>query len=113
MCSTDTYEHFRSSREGGGIVHGMRVYNQKHNATRMTDQPAQEWPEYRYRKTVSKDHERQLAPIRRCRDDVAAKALARAVNDGLLSPPAVGAHCVVLRAQPYLIAPINHAPLAP
>src|SRR5262245_9209249 len=88
----------------------MLVYNQEHTAVRMTDQPAQELLEYRHRKTPPKDHEGQLAPIGYRRDGVAAKTLTGARDDRRLSPPTVGASCLVVRAQPHLVTPVNYGP---
>jgi hypothetical protein len=44
------------------------------------------------------------------RDGVAAKALTGARDNRHLSSPTVGASCLVIRAQPHLVTPVNYCP---
>ena len=94
-----------------GHMHWMLVDDEKDFASRMTDQPLQEYDKYEGGELLVEDHEGQLSAVGDGGDQVAAEALPRPRDHRSFSSPSVGGAGLMVGPHPHLVAPINRGSL--
>lgn len=96
---------FHPSLRRGGQMNRMPIHNQKNFSFGMANQSAEKSCKNGGGEPLFKDHERQLTPIRDCRNHITPKSLPCPQNDWGLPASSPRSSCLMIRPHPHFVAP--------